>query len=86
MNIVKYPRTPHLEGSGIQKGDDPAVATDRDLASRTDCHWLVEEKLDGANAGLSFDGAGTLHLQSRGHFLDIDGRPYRERHFNDFKT
>ena len=86
MHIAKYPRTPHLEGSGIQTDDDPNVASDRELAARTDCVWVVEEKLDGANAGLSFDGAGELYLQSRGHFLDVDGRPHRERHFNDFKT
>lgn len=25
MRIVKYPRTPHLEGSGVQADDDPAA-------------------------------------------------------------
>ncbi|MEM7693024.1 MAG: RNA ligase family protein [Pseudomonadota bacterium] len=86
MTITKYPRTPHLEGSGLQPDDDPTIVRDRDLAARAGCVWLVEEKVDGANAGLFFDGAGTLHLQSRGHRLDVDGRPFRERHFNDFKT
>lgn len=85
-HITKYPRTPHLEGSGIQVGDDPNTTRDRVLAARKDVIWIAEEKLDGANAGLSFDGAGELRLQSRGHFLDVDGRPHRERHFNDFKT
>lgn len=85
-HISKYPRTPHLEGSGIQAGDDPNTMRDNDLAARKDVIWITEEKLDGANAGLSFDGAGELRLQSRGHFLDVDGRPHRERHFNDFKT
>ena len=86
MHIVKYPRTRHLEGSGVQVDDDPNVVLDRDLAAREGVAWVVEEKLDGANAGLSFDGAGTLRLQSRGYFLDVDGRPSRERHFNDLKT
>lgn len=86
MKIHKYPRTPHLEGSGLQADDDPAVALDRELRARADVTWFVEEKVDGANAGLSFDGAGTLHLQSRGHFLDIDARGGREKHFNDLKT
>ena len=85
MRIHKYPRTPHLEGSGIQADDDPAVTPDRDLAAREGLTWLVEEKVDGANAGLSFDGAGELRLQSRGHYLDVDGRPFRERAFNDLK-
>ena len=89
MHIAKYPRTPHLEGSGLQADDEPVAHRDRDLArlSETrDITWVVEEKVDGANAGLSFDAGGELRLQSRGHFLDIDGRPHRERHFNDFKT
>ena len=89
MRIAKYPRTPHLEGSGLQADDEPVAHADRDLArldATRDTTWVVEEKVDGANAGLSFDGAGELRLQSRGHFLDIDGRPHRERHFNDFKT
>ncbi len=38
--------------------------------------------MDGANAAVSFDDAGRLWLQSRGHFLS--GGP-REKHFNLFK-
>lgn len=44
---------------------------------------VVEEKLDGANAALSFSDNGVLRLQSRGHFLT--GGP-REKHFAMFKT
>jgi len=43
---------------------------------------VVEEKVDGANAALSFSPAGHLLLQSRGHYLV--GGP-RERHFDLFK-
>lgn len=78
--IHKYPRTPHLQGSGIQPGDEPAVVDFEHLKGR---YLVVEEKLDGANSGLSFDQDGSLRLQSRGHFLD--GGP-REKHFALFKT
>lgn len=78
--MLKYPRTPHLEGSGIQPGDDPAIADFSVLAGRA---IVVEEKLDGANAGLSFDDEGALRLQSRGHYLDGGAR---EKHFALFKT
>ncbi|MCB1053431.1 MAG: RNA ligase family protein [Acidobacteria bacterium] len=44
---------------------------------------VVEEKVDGANAAISFDELGQLQLQSRGHFL-TGGQ--REKHFNLFKT
>jgi RNA ligase-like protein len=78
--LHKYPRTHHLAGSRLQPGDeDLATAPFGELAGR---YLVVEEKLDGANAGLSFGPDGTLQLQSRGHFLT--GGP-RERHFALFK-
>lgn len=45
-------------------------------------HLVVEEKMDGANAAISFGADGALLLQSRGHYLV--GGP-RERHFDLFK-
>lgn len=78
--IAKYPRTPHLEGSRLQPGDHDLAAVP--LAELRGRHVVVEEKLDGANAGLSLDEHGALRLQSRGHFLT--GGP-RERHFAPFK-
>ena len=77
--ILKYPRTPHLEGSRLQPGDSAADQARCSLAGR---HVVIEEKLDGANAGLSFSGAADLLLQSRGHYLTGGGR---ERQFNLFK-
>src|SRR6266571_1703927 len=48
----KYPRTPHLAGSGLQPGDeDLPVAGFEALEGR---HLVVEEKLDGANSAISF--------------------------------
>jgi hypothetical protein len=79
--LRKYPRTPHLEGSRLQPGDaDLAQVPFAALAGR---HLVVEEKLDGANAALSFDDDGTLRLQSRGHYLT--GGP-RERQFAPLKA
>ncbi|MCB9881514.1 MAG: RNA ligase family protein [Planctomycetes bacterium] len=79
--LVKYPRTPHLEGSRLQPGDEDLDQVPlRDLAHHT---VFIEEKLDGANAGLSFTRTGELCLQSRGHFLTGG---YRERHFQWLKT
>jgi len=78
--IHKYPRTPHLEGSGLQPGDeDLAVVGFRELAGK---HLVVEEKMDGANCGVSFGPGGRLRLQSRGHYLS--GGP-RERQFHLLK-
>ena len=80
-SIYKYPRTRHIEGSGIQVGDDDLqVARWSELAGK---HLVVEEKMDGANCGISFDRAGCLRLQSRGHYLA--GGP-RERQFELLKS
>ncbi|MFI5916308.1 RNA ligase family protein [Dactylosporangium sp. NPDC051541] len=79
--LRKYPRTPHVQGSRLQPGDhDLAQVPFAELAGRT---LVVEEKLDGANAAISFDADGTLRLQSRGHYLS--GGP-REKQFAPFKA
>lgn len=78
--LHKFPRTPHLEGSRFQPGDEDLAAVP--YASLAGGQLVVEEKLDGANAALSFDAEGRLWLQSRGHFLAGGAR---EKHFDLFK-
>jgi hypothetical protein len=79
--IIKYPRTRHIEGSGLQKGDhDLNVVPFIDVRGK---FLVIEEKVDGANTGISFDENGTLRLQCRGHFLM--GGPGEEQ-FGLFKT
>ena len=79
-DIKKYPRTPHLEGSRLQPGDeDLSQIRFSDIAGK---HLVVEEKCDGANSAISFGEAGELLLQSRGHYLTGG---YRERHYNLMK-
>jgi hypothetical protein len=80
-DLLKFPRTPHIEGSRLQPGDeDLEYVPFGTLAAR---QLVVTEKVDGANAGISFDAGGRMRLQSRGHFLT--GGP-RERQFDLFKT
>ncbi|HEY4221839.1 MAG TPA: RNA ligase family protein, partial [Myxococcota bacterium] len=79
--ITKFPRTAHIEGSALQHGDhDVATVSFAELAG---VPLVIEEKIDGANAGLWFDDDGALVLQSRGHAL-VGGA--RERHFDGFKA
>ena len=68
--FVKFPRRPHLVwlGKSSPRGDKLMEAADTD-------EWLrqpmsVEEKVDGANLGLSLGTNGRLRAQSRGHYLD----------------
>lgn len=78
--IIKYPRTPHIQGSRLQPGDeDLRQRPFSDIAGK---HVVLEEKIDGANSAISFTDDGELRLQSRGHFL-MGG--YRERHYDLMK-
>jgi hypothetical protein len=78
--LLKYPRTAHLEGSRLQAGDSDDGQTP--LSALHGRHVVIEEKLDGANAAVSFTSAGELLLQSRGHYLAGGAG---ERQFNLFK-
>ena len=81
FRIIKYPRTPHIEGSRLQPGDEDLSQIPFDaIAGRV---ITVEEKIDGANTAVSFDPEGTLLLQSRGHYLTGG---YREKHYQFLKT
>lgn len=78
--IYKYPRTRHLEGSREQTGDEDlkCVKFDELLGQ----YLVLEEKVDGANCGVSFGADQKMYLQSRGHFLNGG---YGERQFDLFK-
>lgn len=80
-NIIKYPRTQHIEGSRLQAGDEDLKSVRFDVIKGT--YLVLEEKVDGANSGISFSDTGKLLLQSRGHYLNGG---YAERQFDLFKT
>lgn len=79
MEIFKYPRTRHVEGSRLQAGDEDLDQVP--LSELYGKHLVIESKEDGANSGISFINE-ELKLQSRGHFLT--GGP-REAQFQLFK-
>jgi len=71
--FFKFPSTPHLATKqGVDIRDDKVLT-----ASECDeflTHELtVEEKVDGANLGLSFDAEGTIRAQNRGAYLQLPG-------------
>ncbi|MDD3918234.1 MAG: hypothetical protein PHX00_13850 [Synergistaceae bacterium] len=65
-DFFKFPSTPHLAvllGVDV-RGDKVMSEKERDEFLRHEI--TVEEKIDGANLGISFDGGGNLWLQNRG--------------------
>jgi RNA ligase len=81
VEFLKYPRTPHLQGSKLQEGDHDLEQVD--VGSLTGGALVWEEKVDGANAAFGFTGDGAPQLQSRGHVLRGGAR---EAQFNLFKA
>ena len=78
--LFKYPRTRHLEGSRKQAGDeDLACVGFGEIEGK---YLVLEEKVDGANCGISFNSDKKMLLQSRGHYLTGG---YGERQFDLFK-
>jgi len=65
----KFPSTPHLAwlGSDDLRGDK--LLSPADAAEFLSNEVVIEEKIDGANLGITRDPTGQLHFQNRGDFL-----------------
>lgn len=72
-DFYKFPSTPHLVTlPGVDVRDDKVVSAD-ELEEFLQHDVTVEEKIDGANLGISFDSDGNIHVQNRGAFLPLPG-------------
>jgi hypothetical protein len=80
--ILKYPRTFHLEGSRLQPGDEGMGGIP--IARLRGRNVVFEEKMEGRNCAFRFDGAGQPYGQSRGHYFDLYDRNTNKA-FNLFK-
>ncbi len=66
-NVIKYPRTLHIEGS-LRKGEEPT--TQVPWAKLAGHYLVVEESMEGANASVWFSNAGLLVLHTRTRAAD----------------
>lgn len=71
MNQIffKFPSTPHLIMLGGKSVRDDKVLSPENREAFLKNILIVEEKIDGANLGISFDSHGSLILQNRGSTL-----------------
>lgn len=69
MTFVRFPRTPHLAWLGDGKPRDDKVLAPADARELLAHDVTVEEKVDGANVGVSVDDGGALRAQNRGSYL-----------------
>ena len=68
-DFFRFPHTPHLAWLGDGSPRDDKVLSPVEARALLAGDVVVEEKLDGANLGISVDEAGMLRLQNRGQYL-----------------
>lgn len=68
-DFFRFPHTPHLTWLGDGEPRDDKVLAHAEVCNLLARPVVVEEKLDGANLGVSLDAAGNLRLQNRGQYL-----------------
>src|SRR5205814_2164751 len=68
-NFYKFPRTPHLLWLGPGKPREDKVLRPNEVTKFLAGEVIVEEKVDGANLGISLADDGRLRAQRRGSFL-----------------
>lgn len=70
--FFRFPHTPHLAWLGAGQPRDDKVLAPEEARELLGGEVLVEEKVDGANLGLSIDDDGELRAQNRGAYIDLD--------------
>ena len=68
-DFFRFPHTPHLAWLGEGSPRDDKVLSSHEAVALLAGEVVVEEKLDGANVGLSLDPDGGLRAQNRGQYL-----------------
>lgn len=65
----KFPHTPHLLWLGTGSARDDKLLLPAEISNFLSDEVIVEEKVDGANLGLSIGPDGRVRAQSRGNYL-----------------
>lgn len=71
MDFFRFPHTPHLIWLGDDAPRDDKVLSPAEVDELLERQVVVEEKLDGANLGLSVGPDGRLRAQNRGGYLHV---------------
>lgn len=72
-DFFRFPHTPHLAWLGKGQPRDDKILSPCEMSEILSNNVVVEEKLDGANLGLSLGPDGILRVQNRGQYLS---KPY----------
>jgi len=69
MDFFRFPHIPHLAWLGEESPRDDKVLSLEEAKDLLSAEVVVEEKLDGANLGISISKDGKLLVQNRGQYL-----------------
>ncbi len=72
-DFFRFPHTPHLAWLGPASPRDDKVLSPAEASELLSGAVVVEEKLDGANLGISFSADANIQFQNRGQFV---AQPY----------
>ena len=72
-DLFRFPHTPHLFWLGNGKPRSDKIMSEADVNAFLNSEILLEEKVDGANIGISVGPGGEIHVQNRGQYLQ---RPF----------
>lgn len=67
--FFRFPNTPHILWLGQGQPRDDKILSETEIATLLDDEVFIEEKLDGANLGISLNTDGELRAQNRGQYL-----------------
>jgi hypothetical protein len=68
-DFVSFPHTPHIAWLSEQALREDKLLDEQELHQLLNGEVVIEEKIDGANLGVSFSGDGELLIQHRGGYL-----------------
>lgn len=74
-DFFKFPHTPHLAWLSSHSPRQDKVLSPADAREFLSAEVLVEEKVDGANLGISVSPSGELRAQNRGSYLGPRAHP-----------
>jgi hypothetical protein len=75
MDFFKFPRTPHLFVIPGALFREDKVMDEKEQEIVFSGSVILEEKVDGANVGISFNSLGELIFQNRGNYITPESHP-----------
>jgi len=79
IDFLRFPHTPHIAWLGNGTPRDDKVLFPKEVDALLSGDVVVEEKLDGANLGISISPEGEILAQNRGQYLQLPMRGQFEK-------